>query len=65
MTICSSLRLLVAVVAVFPCALSRAQGKSPSPMLDRLLGGSMAGVEEVVFAVRSMGRDGHWYANFG
>jgi hypothetical protein len=25
----------------------------------------MAGVEEIVFAVRGMGEDGHWYANFG
>ena len=26
--------------------------------------GPMAGVEEIVFAVRKPGRDGHWYANF-
>jgi len=27
--------------------------------------GPVAGVEEVIFAVRAAGRDGHWYANFG
>ena len=36
-----------------------------SPMLARSLDGPMAGVEEIVFAVRGVGTDGHWYANFG
>lgn len=26
---------------------------------------SLAGVEDIVFAVREPGKDGHWYANFG
>jgi len=34
-------------------------------MLDEALRGPMAGVEEIIFAVRAPGRDGHWYANFG
>ena len=33
-----------------------------APMVRRALA---AGCEEIVFAVRAMGRDGHWYANFG
>jgi hypothetical protein len=41
--------------------------KAPAPplMFQSFLDGPMAGVEEIVFAVRSMGQDGHWYANFG
>ena len=37
----------------------------PGPMLADALEGPLAGVEEIVFAVRSVGADGHWYANFG
>jgi hypothetical protein len=33
--------------------------------LDGFPDGPFAGVEEVVFSVRSLGGDGHWYANFG
>ncbi len=36
----------------------------PPRLLERFLEGPMAGVEEVVFAVRVCGFD-HWYANFG
>ena len=37
---------------------------APGSMLARALAGPMAGVEEIVFAVRPVGHDGHWYANF-
>lgn len=37
----------------------------PGPMLAASLAGPMRGVEEIVFAVRGPGRDGHYYANFG
>jgi len=37
---------------------------TPGPLLTRLLEGPMAGVEEIVFAVRVPGRD-HWYVTFG
>jgi hypothetical protein len=37
---------------------------TPGPMLRRFLEGPMAGVEEIVFAVRVPGRD-HWYVTFG
>ena len=34
-------------------------------LLARALQGPLSDAEEIVFAVRSMGSDGHWYANFG
>jgi hypothetical protein len=34
-------------------------------LLSRMLATDLAGVQEVVFAVRGSGKDGHWYANFG
>ena len=37
---------------------------TPGPMLKQFLDGPMAGVEEIVFAVRVPGRD-HWYVTFG
>ena len=33
-------------------------------LLDQFLSGPMKGSEEIVFAVRQPGKDGHWYANF-
>ena len=36
----------------------------PGPILEKLLDGPMADVEEIVFAVRVPGRD-HWYVTFG
>src|SRR5210317_902281 len=38
---------------------------SAKDLVRMALDGPMTGAEEIVFAVRSMGRDGHWYANFG
>lgn len=37
---------------------------SGTRLLERFLAGPMAGVEDIVFAVRASGTD-HWYANFG
>ncbi len=37
----------------------------PPDLLSTFSEGPMAGVEEIVFAVRKPGLDGHWYANFG
>ena len=42
----------------------KAKGYRPGPMLQRFLKGPMAGVREIVFAVRVPGRD-HWYVTFG
>jgi hypothetical protein len=39
-------------------------GFTPGPMLQQFLKGPMAGVDEIVFAVRVSGHD-HWYVNFG
>jgi len=57
----------VSFVAIFLCTPHNAAAaqRSPGPMLAEALEGPLADVEEVVFAVRSVGGDGHWYANFG
>ena len=34
-------------------------------LLSQFRNGPMAGVDEIVFAARQPGKDGHWYANFG
>ncbi len=39
-------------------------GPQPGELLAKMLAGPMAGVDEIVFAVRVRGFD-HWYANFG
>ncbi|HPD15851.1 MAG TPA: polysaccharide lyase family protein [Planctomycetota bacterium] len=39
--------------------------EAPDTLLADALAGPMKGAEEIVFAVRQRGRDGHWYANFG
>ncbi|KPK80445.1 MAG: hypothetical protein AMJ81_12095, partial [Phycisphaerae bacterium SM23_33] len=46
--------------------------RRPSPfppqtkgLLQQFLRAEMSDVEEIVFAARQPGRDGHWYANFG
>lgn len=39
-------------------------GYRPGPLLSKMLSSSLAGVEDIVFAVRVPGRD-HWYVNFG
>jgi len=42
-----------------------AVGTAADGLLAEALSGPMAGIEEIVFAVRATGGDGHWYANFG
>jgi hypothetical protein len=37
----------------------------PGELLSASLAGPMRDVENIVFAVRGVGGDGHWYANFG
>ncbi len=41
-----------------------ARAASPD-LIAKALEGPMAGAEEIIYTVRSMGADGHWYANFG
>jgi len=51
---------------------SRAKKKPPTPtppkaspqLRSKLLAGPLADIEEIVFAARGLGSDGHWYANF-
>ena len=47
-----------------PAAGRFAPARRPSPLVRRALA-ALDGAEEIVFAVRAFGRDGHWYANFG
>ncbi len=54
--------LCLVLVLLVACS---AWAGAPGPMLKRFLAGPMAGVEEIIFAVRGVGGDGHWYANFG
>ena len=61
------LRVLPYVLVLLTVPLSAAEpgDRVPDhPMLDSALDGPMAGVEDVVFALRKEGKDGHWYANF-
>ncbi len=39
--------------------------RAEEDLIETALRGPMDDTEEIVFAVRSMGADGHWYANFG
>ena len=56
---CSLLRAVCIIMAV---ATISAHGGG---LLDRSREGPLKGVREIVFAVRGVGPDGHWYANFG
>ncbi len=42
-----------------------ASGEAPSDPIAAAAASQEQSVEEIVFAVRQPGRDGHWYANFG
>jgi len=59
--------LLLGLVPAAVAAESKPSPESPSQpqLLAAFLDGPMAGVDEIVFAVRQPGKDGHWYANFG
>ncbi len=54
------------------CLLSAGAAVTPLPVLDSTtdtlltaaLAGPMSGSDEIVFALRKPGKDGHWYANF-
>jgi hypothetical protein len=63
-----SLSLAVALVGSLSAVMAKNAAppavEIPGPMLRQFLAGPMAGVEEIVFAVRVSGRD-HWYVNFG
>ncbi|MCX5683202.1 MAG: polysaccharide lyase family protein, partial [Planctomycetota bacterium] len=43
---------------------AEAEPERDDTLLEKALAGPLAGVEDVVFAARQPGKDGHWYANF-
>ena len=61
--------IMLLAVAVVVAVAEQAPGqtaKAEQPdLLNDFLSGPMADVDEIVFAVRQLGPDGHWYANFG
>ncbi|MHC4227240.1 MAG: TolB family protein, partial [Planctomycetota bacterium] len=59
--------LTVLCISVLPAGgfARAAAGDSTALLEPELLEGSFAGVDEIIFTVRSVGKDGHWYANFG
>jgi hypothetical protein len=68
-------KLRIAIVVCLAVAMFPAEGvwgaeekpakKPPAPnLLKDFRAGPMEGVEEIVFACRQSGPDGHWYANF-
>ena len=59
--------LLLGICVLWAASAAPAAPSPPSQggLLGKFLKGPMAGAEEIVFAVRGMGGDGHWYANFG
>jgi hypothetical protein len=66
-------RRLAVIGIVFAVSFSRAAGTLapptgafiPGELLAASLAGPLRDVENIVFAVRGIGNDGHWYANFG
>jgi hypothetical protein len=59
----SGLLLAMSCCAALPS--QAAPAAAPPDVVAQALKGPMAGVEDIVFAVRGLGGDGHWYANFG
>jgi len=62
---------LTVMVLTIPSTATVSQPKKPpttqpqANLLAPALSGPLADVQDVVFAVREFGHDGHWYANFG
>ncbi|MCX5654185.1 MAG: hypothetical protein NTY65_06010, partial [Planctomycetota bacterium] len=53
------------LLVLFAAAAAQAESAPPPPgLLEKALAGPMAGVDDIVYAARRMGSDGHWYANF-
>ncbi len=56
--------VLSAALAGTSVAAPRPAPKQSPKLLDEALAGAAKGVEEIIFAERHNGKDGHWYANF-
>ena len=54
----------IATVATAAKARSAPLARQSPELLDEALDGAAKGVEEIIFAERHNGHDGHWYANF-
>ncbi|MHC4228389.1 MAG: HzsA-related protein [Planctomycetota bacterium] len=56
--------VIVGLISISDVAAGQ-QGPAGSDSPDELLLDLLGGYEEIVFACRQEGKDGHWYANFG
>ncbi len=56
---------LLAVAAGVPLRQATVAKPQPPDLLKQFLQGPLAHVNEIIFAARKPGNDGHWYANFG
>ena len=59
LTYFSTFLLLALCISALPA------GATAGLLEPELLEGPFAGTDEIIFTVRSVGKDGHWYANFG
>ena len=59
------LAVFVVVSSIYAVAPNSRDETPPPDLLGQFSTGPMADVEEIIFAVRKPGLDGHWYANFG
>jgi Hydrazine synthase alpha subunit middle domain/WD40-like Beta Propeller Repeat len=62
---CMKRHYLVLACTLLPVATSAAQGSNATADARQVLLETMGAHEEIIFACRQEGLDGHWYANFG
>lgn len=58
-------RIIIVYVLLFSLSAGPVGGGKAHEFSERVLEDALAGTDEIVFAVRAEGTDGHWYANFG
>lgn len=56
--------LLVSAAVAFAETPPAALETTNPALLEQALAGPLAGTDEIIFALRKPGKDGHWYANF-
>jgi hydrazine synthase alpha subunit-like protein len=61
------LGLLVFIISflLLYCGISSPKAMAAPNLLEQFRAGPMKDVEEIIFASRQLGHDGHWYANIG
>ena len=57
--------ILLLSAAASPAETPAALETTNPTLLEQAIAGPLAGTDEMVFALRKPGKDGHWYANFG